>query len=226
MNGAIVLLSGGMDSATLLHHVVREHPGIPVHALSFLYGQKHARELEMASWQADAVGVAEHRSVDIAFFGALTAGASALTDGAVPMPVLEDLDEGARRQPPTYVPNRNMVLLALAAAYAEARGLQDVFYGAQAQDEYGYWDCTVDFVGRMNDLLRLNRGKAVRIHAPFAGMSKAQVVRIGCRLGVDYAHTWTCYSGGPSPCGTCPSCREREQAFRKAGIGDPLVAGG
>jgi 7-cyano-7-deazaguanine synthase len=108
-----------------------------------------------------------------------------------------------------------MVLLALAAAYAEAKGVQDVFYGAQRQDEYGYWDCSGKFVERLNDVLSLNRGKPVRVHAPFARMRKAEVLRLGLELGVDYEHTWTCYRGGAKPCGTCPSCVERDAAFRE-----------
>jgi len=136
----------------------------------------------------------------------LIAGGSALTDAAIRVPDLENLSGKQRRQPPTYVPNRNMLFLSLAAAYAEARGIRDVFYGAQAQDEYGYWDCTVDFVNRINHILRLNRGKAVTVHAPFALMKKADVLKIGLELGVDYRHTWSCYRGGKKPCGTCPTC--------------------
>ncbi len=210
-------MSGGMDSATLLHYV-KKRLKRRIYALSFRYGQKHSRELEMAKWQAKAAGAVEHRVIDISFFGRLTKGGSALTDEAIPVPDLKALSAKQRRQPPTYVPNRNMVLLSLAAAYAEAKGAADVFYGAQAQDEYGYWDCTVDFVERINDILRLNYGKAVTVHAPFAGMPKATVLKIGMRLGVDYAHTWTCYRGGRRPCGTCPSCVERARAFRETGV--------
>ncbi len=160
---------------------------------------------------------------DIGFFGPLTAAGSVLTDAGRPVPALEQLDAAARRQPPTYVPNRNMVLLSLAAAYAETCGVRYVLYGAQASDEYGYWDCTLDFVDRMNDVLRLNRGNAVRIQAPFARLRKVDILRIGATLGVDYGRTWTCYAGGERPCGTCPSCRERAAAFAAAGRTDPLT---
>ena len=132
------------------------------------------------------------------------------------MPDLSDVQPEDRMQPATYVPNRNMILLSLAAAFAEAQGAADVFYGAQAQDEYGYWDCSQDFVNRMNDVLSLNRKGRVKIRAPFASMSKAEVVKIGLELGVDYDHTWTCYRGGDEPCGTCPSCVERNRAFSEA----------
>jgi 7-cyano-7-deazaguanine synthase len=216
MKSAVVLLSGGVDSTTLLHYVRRELGDGALYALSFLYGQKHARELEMARWQARAAGVAEHREIDIGCFAALTAGGSALTDAAIAVPDMAAVPPDSLSQPPTYVPNRNMVLLALAAAYAESRGVSDLYYGAQAQDRYGYWDCTVDFVDRINDVLGLNRGRAVTIHAPFASRRKADVVRIGMELGVDYTHTWTCYRGGVEPCGTCPSCVERADAFKQA----------
>lgn len=217
ISSAVVLLSGGLDSTVLLHHI-KYRLEIPViFAVSFIYGQKHSREIEMARWQSRKVGVAQHRVIDISFFGQVAAG-SALTDVNVEVPDLADLHEEDRRQPPTYVPNRNMVLLSLAAAYAEARGVRDVFYGAQAQDEYGYWDCTVDFVARINDILRLNRGKAVTVHAPFVGKKKSELVKMGSELGVDFGHTWSCYRGGEKPCGTCPTCVERANAFRESGV--------
>lgn len=220
---AVVLLSGGVDSSTLLHHVHASRRYKTIYALSFNYGQKHSRELAMASWQARAAGVKEHRVLDLSFFGELVKGGSALTDAAIQVPDLAAIRGRARRQPPTYVPNRNMMLLSLAAAYAEAHGCRDVFYGAQAQDEYGYWDCTPEFVRRLNRVLALNRGTPVRVHAPFAAKSKAAVVALGLRLGVDYAHTWTCYRGARRPCGACPSCVERARAFQRAGVPDPIT---
>jgi 7-cyano-7-deazaguanine synthase len=223
---AVVLLSGGMDSATLLHYVRKELKIPFVLALSVRYGQKHLRELDMARWQAEAVGVAEHRIVDMSFLGDLIGGASALTAAGVPVPDLTELSEQQRRQPPTYVPNRNMALLAVAAAYAEARDVADLYYGAQAQDEYGYWDCTVDFLRRINDVLRLNRGKPVTVHAPLIERSKADVLRLGAGLGVDFSHTWSCYRGEAKPCGDCPTCVERRNAFRACGMADPLGGAG
>jgi len=216
MEQAVVLLSGGMDSATLLAYVKERLDAAEIVALSFVYGQKHSRELECAKWQAEKVGVREHRMLDISFYGELTRGGSALTDGSIEVPDLIDVKPEERMQPSTYVPNRNMVFLSLAAAFAEAQGITDVFYGAQAQDEYGYWDCSQDFVRRMNDVLSLNRKGRVKIRAPFASMSKSEVVKIGLELGVDYDHTWTCYRGGAQPCGTCPSCVERDRAFSEA----------
>jgi len=224
-SAAIVLLSGGLDSATLLYYVRDELKIDRISALSFIYGQRHARELVMARRQAQLAGVQEHRELDISFFGGLTAGRTALAAGGLPVPDLDDLDVEARRQPPTYVPHRNLLFLSLAAATAESVGIKDVYYGAQAQDAYGYWDCTHEFVERLNSVLALNRDTPVTVHAPFADKSKAEIVKIGLALDVDYAHTWTCYRGQAQPCKTCPSCVEREAAFEAANARDPLLGG-
>ncbi len=218
MKKAVVLLSGGMDSVTLLHYV-KHIPDIDeLYALSFVYGQKHICELEMAKWQADVVGVKEHRVIDMSFFGDLIHGASALTDEELPVPDLAEIGEERRNQPITYVPHRNLIMLSLTAGYAEAIGSGDIYYGAQAQDEYGYWDCTAEFVTKLNAVLNLNRIKPVIVHAPFTDKSKTDIVKLGMKLGVDYDHTWSCYRGGEKPCGTCPSCVERENAFKNAGL--------
>lgn len=211
-----------MDSSTLLHHVAKTLHHKPVHAISYHYGQRHVRELECAEWQALAVDVAYHRVLDVSFLGDLVKGGTSLVDGGADVPDLADVTDAEKDQPPTYVPNRNMMLLSMAAAYAEAHGIADVYYGAQAQDEYGYWDCTAEFVERLNRVLALNRRTPVVIHAPFVAMRKAESLRIGLELGVDYAHTWSCYRGGGKACGTCPTCVERLNAFREAGAVDPL----
>jgi 7-cyano-7-deazaguanine synthase len=220
---AVVLLSGGMDSTTLLHYVVRRLRFGKVYALSFYYGQKHRRELDAAAWQARAAGVVSHDVVDMGFFGGFTPGGSTLTDQALAVPRLSDLSPAQLSQPPTYVPNRNMILLSLAAAYAESRGVANIYYGAQVQDRYGYWDCTADFLDRINAVLALNRRIPVRVHAPFVAFRKAEELELGRELGVDYAHTWTCYRGEGVPCGDCPACVERAIAFREAGWPDPLL---
>ena len=220
--GAVVLLSGGLDSVTLLYHVVRQLGRSPVYALSYNYGQRHARELDCARHQAAAAGVDGHRVIDLSVLGDLLKDGSALIAGGAAVPDLVDLTQDQLSQPPTYVPNRNMILLAMAAACAEAQGIRDVFYGAHAEDEYGYWDCTKTFLDRINNLLELNRGNTVRILAPFLAASKADILKAGLGLGVDYADTWSCYRGGQTPCGTCPTCVERLNAFRDAGVQDPL----
>lgn len=222
-SGAVVLLSGGMDSTVLAHHVVRELGHNPVHVLAFDYGQRHAQELDCAREQAGILNVDSFRIVDLGFVGEMVAAGTTLVHGGDEVPDLASLDDSQLSQPPTYVPNRNMLLLSLAAAYAEAQGIADVFYGAQAQDEYGYWDCATDFLERMNAVLALNRKDAVRIYAPFVTLSKTELVGRGEALGVDFAKTWSCYRGGEKPCETCPTCVERAKAFAESGIPDPLV---
>jgi len=144
--------------------------------------------------------------------------------GGNDVPGLSELAESELDQPSTYVPNRNMTLLSLAAAYAESRGCDRVYYGAQAQDEYGYWDCTTEFVERINAVFALNRRDAVHIEAPFVGKSKAECVALGLELGVDFGHTWSCYRGAKVPCGECPTCVERATAFAASGVPDPLLS--
>ncbi len=219
---AVVLLSGGIDSTVLLHHAARQLGRAPLHALSFNYGQRHRRELECARFQARAAETAEHRVIIIDFLAELLRGGSALVQGGAPVPDLKDLPPEARDQPPTYVPNRNMMLLSMAAAYAEANGIDTVLYGAQAQDEYGYWDCTARFLERLNAVLALNRRTPVRVEAPFVARPKADSVRLGLELGVDFSRTWSCYRGEGTACGACPTCVERRNAFAAAGAEDPL----
>jgi 7-cyano-7-deazaguanine synthase len=220
---ATVLISGGLDSTVLLHMVAKKLGAEPIYALSFDYGQKHPKELAMAKWQCDRVpSVAEHIVTSLPDFAALVSGASSLVSGGGDVPDLSDVPEAERDQPPTYVPNRNMILLSLAAAFAESRGCEVLYYGAQAQDEYGYWDCTDEFIRRINDVLSLNRRNPVRVEAPFAHLRKSEEIRLGLELGVDFAHTWTCYRGGAKPCGLCPTCVERLNAFAEVGMTDPL----
>lgn len=221
MKSAVILLSGGLDSSTLLHYVKIRLNCRGLHALTIHYGQKHAREIAYASMQASAAGVAAHRQIDLTCFGELMAAASALTDPLTPVPAFSTLKPDQLDQPPTYVPNRNMLFLALAAAYAEARGIANVFYGAQTQDRYGYWDCTPEFLDRMNAVLGLNRRQPVVLHAPFMMMRKSDILKIGLDLGVNYAETWSCYRGEDKSCGVCPSCVERRAAFDALHVTDP-----
>ena len=221
-HSALVLLSGGLDSTVLLHHVSKQLQRQPIHALSFQYGQRHTRELDCAQKQAVSIGVAQHHIIDLNFLGPLIANGSSLITGGAPVPDLDALDEAERHQPSTYVPNRNMMLLSMAAAYAEAHGIYTLYYGAQAQDEYGYWDCTPEFLTRINAVLSLNRKTPVTVEAPLMRHSKADNVRLGLQLGVDFSQTWSCYRGGDKACGTCPTCIERLNAFQALNETDPL----
>ena len=224
MSKCVILVSGGMDSVTLLHYAVNTLKMEKIYALSFNYGQKHSRELEEASWNCKKFPqVKEHRVLDLGFMREILKNSSSLVGDVIDVPDLESIAEKDLDQPITYVPNRNMMLLSLAASYAESCGCQDVFYGAQAQDEYGYWDCTEIFLDKINQVLGLNRRDKVEIKAPFVHKSKGEVVSIGLKNEVDFARTWTCYRGGEKPCQECPSCVERKRAFEQSGQKDPLI---
>ena len=219
----VILLSGGLDSTTLLHYLTKRRPGHAIYALTFNYGQKHLiRELDCARWQISRLGVKEHLVIDISFFGKFIGKSSSLTSRDNPVPDYEAIKPGERIQPSTYVPNRNMILISLAGAHAEALGAGSVFYAAQQQDFYGYWDCTEKFIAGMNRVLKLNRRKPIVLRAPFTGFKKSKVLKIGLALGVDYAHTWSCYRGHQKACGKCPSCVERLAAFKANNTCDPL----
>ncbi|MCF7855470.1 MAG: 7-cyano-7-deazaguanine synthase QueC [Candidatus Pacebacteria bacterium] len=224
MPPATILISGGLDSTVLLHYVAKRLHRAPLYSLSFNYAQRHVREPEMAAWQSEHVAeVKEHHIIDLTMFEEVIGGASSLVAGGERVPSLNELKETEHDQPPTYVPNRNMILLSLAAAFAESRDCDTVYYGAQAQDMYGYWDCTSEFIERMNRVLSLNRRTPVKVAAPFVNKSKAEEISLGHDLGVDFAHTWSCYRGKNVPCGECPTCVERRTAFEKAGFIDPLA---
>ena len=220
---AVVLLSGGMDSATCL--AIANHEGFLSHALSFRYGQRHAVELEAATRIAAALGAAEHRIVTLdpsAFAGsALTSG------GAVPKDRSEaDIGHGI---PTTYVPARNTIFLAYALGYAETIGAADVFIGVNALDYSGYPDCRPEFIEAFERMARLATKAGVEgtaplsIHTPLLRLSKAEIVRRGVELGVDFSLTLTCYDPSPDglACGHCDACVLRRKGFVEAGAKDP-----
>lgn len=215
---AVVLLSGGLDSATVL--ALAREAGFHCHALSVAYGQRHAAELAAAARVARALGAAEHRlmSVDLA-----RVGGSALTDASIPVP-----EAPAAGIPATYVPARNTLFLALALGWAEVLGADDLFIGANAVDYSGYPDCRPAFIAAFETLARLAtragvEGAPLRVHAPLVAMSKAEIIRTGARLGVDFAATVSCYQADADgrACGRCDSCRLRRDGFTAAGIADP-----
>ncbi len=220
---AVVLLSGGLDSATTL--AIARAEGFAVHALSFRYGQRHAVELEAARMVAEAMGVAEHAvaDVDLRAFGG-----SALT-ADLPVPKDRPDPEHAGAIPITYVPARNTIFLAYALGWAEVLGASDLFIGVNAVDYSGYPDCRPEFLAAFEALANLatrsatEGGRPVRIHAPLLSLSKAQIIQRGRELGVDLAITRSCYDPDPAgrACGRCDSCRLRLKGFAEAGIPDP-----
>lgn len=216
---SVAIVSGGLDSSTLLHHLVK-HEGKTPAVLTFLYGQKHQREIECARQQVAALQLIHHLILDVAGMVAPLFVSSALVNTALAVPGVQEVLGDP--QPITYVPNRNTIFLALAVAYAETLGVDAVYYGAQRHDIYGYWDTTPDFLEQTNALYALNRKNPITIHAPFVNKSKAELVRLGLQMKMDYGQTWSCYQGGEKACGQCPTCAERLQAFREVGQRDPL----
>jgi len=218
---AVVLLSGGLDSATCL--LLAREEGFRTRALSFDYGQRHVVELDRARAIAARYGVQEHRVVRLDFPGK---GASALTDPALAVP---RNGLGAEAIPITYVPARNTLFLAHAVAWAEVLGAADIFIGANALDYSGYPDCRPEFLEAFERMANLGTKAGVegrlafRIRAPLLRMTKAQIVTRAAALGLDFALTTSCYAPGPAgqPCGTCDSCLLRERGFREAGLTDP-----
>lgn len=214
----VAIVSGGLDSVTLLHYLVKEKGSRPA-VITFLYGQKHDREVACAKMQVDLLGLENHLVLDLNLLRPLF-GSSALVAGDIGIPSVEEVM--GNPQPLTYVPNRNMIFLALAAAYAETYEAEVVYYGAQRHDMYGYWDTTPKFLEQLNLVYQLNRNKPIKIEAPFIEKSKTDLLSLGLNLEVDYNQTWSCYEGAYEACGRCPTCAERLKAFADLGLQDPL----
>ena len=215
---AVVLLSGGLDSATVL--AIAREAGYACHALSLEYGQRHTAELAAAARVAKQLGALEHRVMHL---GLGDIGGSALTDPSIAVP--ETPSDGI---PVTYVPARNTVMLALALAWSEVLGARDIFIGVNAVDYSGYPDCRPEFIAAFERVANLAtragvEGAQLAIHAPLQHLSKAEIIRRGVELGVDYAETVSCYQADSEgrACGRCDSCRLRHEGFRAAGVPDP-----
>jgi 7-cyano-7-deazaguanine synthase len=225
MKPAVVLLSGGLDSSTVL--ALAREAGYAAHALSFDYGQRHRHELAAAAQVAAALGAAKHvvARIDLREFGG-----SALTDAAIAVPKGRSAEAMGQGIPVTYVPARNTVFLSFALAWAETLGASDLFIGVNALDYSGYPDCRPAFIAAFETLANLatkagaEGHQRLKIHAPLITLSKAQIVREGLRLGVDYGLTCSCYDPGDDgrPCGACDACLLRAKGFAEAGAVDPL----
>lgn len=219
---AVVLLSGGLDSATVLAEALSE--GFECHALSFRYGQRHSVELDAAARVASSMGAADHVVVEVDLSAI---GGSALT-GDIEVPKHDSLERIGEGVPVTYVPARNTVFLAVALGMAEVLGSTDIFIGVNAVDYSGYPDCRPEFIEAFEKLANLAtkagvEGAGLRIHAPLLRLSKADIVREGMRLGVDFSQTVSCYRADDQgrACGHCDACRLRAAGFADAGVPDP-----
>jgi 7-cyano-7-deazaguanine synthase len=220
MNKALVILSGGMDSTVLLHHVVKTLNFDEVYAVTFNYGQRIAREIDCAKFQAKVCNVKEHKIINMDFFRDIST-MSALTNTNLNIPKARD-DIG-NAQPLSYVPFRNLLLLTSAAGWAESIGAQDLYYGAvEVDDHSGYWDCTSMFLDKVNNIYSLNRKNNIKVNAPFMHFSKEDVIKTGIDLQVDFRQTHTCYEGTDPACGECVSCAARIKGFIDNKIVDPI----
>jgi 7-cyano-7-deazaguanine synthase len=222
-HGAVVLLSGGLDSYTVA--AVAKRDGFSLFALSINYGQRHAQELEASRTVAKALGVERHLELDLDL---TRIGGSALTSSQIDVPKDQPIDPAVI--PTTYVPARNTIFLSVAMGWAEVLGASDIFIGVNALDYSGYPDCRPEFIRAFEQLARLAtkagvEGRALTIHTPLIELSKADIIRLGLSLGLDYGMTHSCYDPAPDgrPCGHCDSCRLRAGGFAEAGATDPLI---
>lgn len=212
----VVVFSGGLDSTCLLYSTLGEYD---THAITFAYGQRHKKEVDCAIDICNIIKV-PHKILHLTFFSELVAGSTSLTDSSVKLQSITEVQ--GEPQNNQYVPNRNMMMLSIAASYAEAIGAEVIFTGFQSTDEYAYWDTTTQFRDAFNAVLCQNRMNSIRVEAPFVDMNKSDIIRLGDRLGVPFDKTWTCYAGRDKSCGKCPTCADRLKHFISCGVRDPL----
>ncbi|TMO57036.1 7-cyano-7-deazaguanine synthase QueC [Pseudoalteromonas phenolica] len=210
----VVIYSGGMDSYTVLNKAIQS--GFDVYALSFNYGQRHVKELEVAASVCADLNV-HHKVVDISAINQLIGGSSLTDDIEVPEGHYEE-----ESMKSTVVPNRNMILLSLAVGYAVSLKANKVFYGAHSGDHAIYPDCRPEFVEKMSDVCRIANYEEVEIVCPYLNNSKIEILTDGLKMGLDYSNTWTCYNGREKACGKCGACQERLEAFSLNNASDPL----
>ncbi|MBW8192363.1 7-cyano-7-deazaguanine synthase QueC [Neiella marina] len=213
-NKVVVIYSGGMDSYTVLNRAIKD--GKEVHALTFNYGQRHVKEIDVASAVCKRLNV-PHQVIDIRAINALLAGSSLTDDIEIPEGHYEE-----QSMMSTVVPNRNMVLLSLAIAYAVSMKAEAVYYGAHSGDHAIYPDCRPEFVHKMNEVSLLANYEPVAIVTPYLNNSKIEILTDGLSMGLDYSETWTCYNGREKACGKCGACVERLEAFTENKATDPL----
>ena len=213
-NKAVVVYSGGMDSYTVLHTALAE--GKEVYALSFNYGQRHSKELDVAAAVCAKHDI-PHKVVDISAINSLMAGSSLTSE--IDIPEGHYAEESMKN---TVVPNRNMVLLSMAIAYAVSLEAPEVYYGAHSGDHHIYPDCRPEFVHAMNAVSKIANYERVEIVTPFLNSSKGEILAAGLAMNLDYSDTWTCYNGREKACGKCGACNERLEAFTEQGVTDPL----
>jgi 7-cyano-7-deazaguanine synthase len=223
IRNAVVLLSGGLDSYTAAAVAIRD--GFSLSVLSINYGQRHVRELAAAKAVAQALGAARHLELDLDL---TKIGGSSLTSAAIEVPKDHPIDPAVI--PSTYVPARNTIFLSLALGWAEVLGASDIFIGVNALDYSGYPDCRPEFIRAFEQLARLAtragvEGRPLTVHTPLINLSKADIIRLGLSLGLDYGLTHSCYDprDNGTPCGRCDSCRLRASGFAEAGATDPLI---
>ena len=219
---AVILLSGGLDSSTVLYQAKAD--GCECYAISFDYKQRHRRELESARAIALSAGIKAHQIVN---FDLTLWGGSALTDNQMELPIDRTLTEMSQNIPITYVPARNTIFLSFALAYAETLEAQRIYIGVNALDYSGYPDCRLDYIQAMQEVFRLGtkqgrEGEAINIVTPLIELKKTEIIQLGNKLGVPWEQTWSCYAGGETACGLCDSCRLRLAAFEELGLKDPV----
>ncbi|HEY9609732.1 7-cyano-7-deazaguanine synthase QueC [Allocoleopsis sp.] len=219
---AVILLSGGLDSSTVLYQAQAD--GCECYTISFDYQQRHRRELQSAEAIARCAGVKEHQRVS---FDLRQWGGSALTDDGMNLPEHRSLDEMSQNIPITYVPARNTIFLSFGLSYAEAIAAQRVYVGVNALDYSGYPDCRPDYIQAMQKVFELGtkqgrEGQVIEIVTPLIDLKKTAIIELGNQLGVPWEQTWSCYAGGDVACGSCDSCQLRLAAFAELGLQDPL----